>query len=191
MPTNAIQPLETIVREACAKDSNIFGYGIWTHHITQVVKHGKRLAPVFGANPEVVEVAALLHDFAGIKDKALYEDHHIHGPLEAERILRQLGYSDTLIESVKHCIEAHRASVPRERRSPEAECLANADALSHIENVPSLLHLAFVQHRYGIDEGAGWVRKKLERSWSKLHPRVQEMARARFESALQVLSSSQ
>ena len=187
MNPNAIQELEKLVREACAKETNIFGYGIWTHHITQVVKNGKQLAPLFGANPEIVEIAALLHDYAGVKDKALYEQHHIYGPLEAEKILRQFNYPQDVIEAVKHCIEAHRASVTRERKSAEAECLANADAISHIENVPSLLHLAFVQHRMGIDDGTMWVRKKIDRSWNKLHPHVQEMVRGRFESALQVL----
>jgi hypothetical protein len=28
-----IAEIERIVEEACAKESNIFGYGIWTHHI--------------------------------------------------------------------------------------------------------------------------------------------------------------
>jgi hypothetical protein len=25
--------IERIVEETCAKESNIFGYGIWTHHL--------------------------------------------------------------------------------------------------------------------------------------------------------------
>ncbi|MCI0707899.1 MAG: HD domain-containing protein [Ignavibacteriae bacterium] len=186
----AIHELERIVQEACAKESNIFGYGIWTHHITRVVENGKKLAPLFGANQEIVVIAALLHDYAGVKDKSLYDEHHIHGPKEAERILQQLGYAQDIIDAVKHCIESHRASVARERRSAEAECLANADALSHIENVPSLLHLAFVQHRMNIDDGALWVRKKLERSWNKLDLRLKEMIRVQYESSLTVLTTT-
>jgi uncharacterized protein len=57
-----IDEIASIVREACAQSTNIFGYGIWTHHITQVVKNGKRLAELFGADQEIVEIAALLHD---------------------------------------------------------------------------------------------------------------------------------
>ena len=187
MNRDSIQKIEAIVREACAKETNIFGYGIWTHHITHVMKNGKLLAPSFGANTEIVVLAALLHDYASVKDKALYEDHHIHGPREAENVLKQHGYPQDVIEAVKHAIETHRGSVPQERKSAEAECLASADALSHIENVPSLLHLAFVQHRMGIDEGTTWVRNKLERSWKKLHPRVQEIIREQYKSALQTL----
>ncbi len=185
-----IKKIGDIVREACAKETNIFGYGIWTHHITQVVENGKRLARLFNADAEVVEIAALLHDYASVKDEALYKDHHMHGPVEAEKILEQFGYPQNKIEAVKHCIEAHRASVVKERRSAEAECLANADAMSHIENIPSLFHLAFVQHRMGIDEGTKWVRDKLQRSWSKLNPQVQGMIQDKFESALRILNLS-
>lgn len=183
-----IREIERIVEEACAKETNIFGYGIWTHHITQVAKNGKRLAQMFEADPEIVEIAALLHDYASIKDEALYENHHIHGPIEAERILRDLGYPQDKIEAVKHCIAAHRASVPSERGSAEAECLANADAITHLEQVPSLLHLAFIQHSLEIDAGSRWVRNKLERSWNKLAPQVQELMKAKYEAALKTLT---
>ncbi len=86
------------------------------------------------------------------------------------------------------CIAAHRGSVPSERSSPEAECLANADAVTHLEQVPSLLHLAFVQHGMGIDEGTRWVKAKLERSWKKLSPQVQAMMRDKYEAALKTLT---
>ena len=83
-----------IVEQACAADTNIFGYDIWTHHILQVVKNGKQLAPFFDADLEIVEFAALLHDYASIKDKALYTDHHIHSPIEAEKLLKGFGYPE-------------------------------------------------------------------------------------------------
>ena len=188
--SEAVEQITEIVREACAQDSNVFGFGIWTHHITKVVENAKRLAPLFGADPEIVELAALLHDYASVKDQTLYKDHHIHGPIEAEKILIRFGYSINTIEAVKHCIEAHRATVVAQRRSVEAECLANADAMSHLENLPSLFHLAFVQHRMGIDEGTEWIRGKLERTWSKLTPQVQDMMRQKFEAALQTLAGS-
>ena len=170
-----IHEIENIVRQACASETNIFGYGIWTHHIKFVARNGRRLARHFQADPEIVEIAALLHDYASVKDAALYPDHHIHGPIEAEHVLRILGYPNERIEAVKHCIATHRASVHSDRRSPEAECLANADAVTHLEQIPSLLHLVFVQRGMDIDHGTMWVRHKLERSWNKLSPPIQEM----------------
>lgn len=179
--------IEQIVEKACAADTNIFGYDIWTHHILQVVQNAKQLAPRFDANPEIVELAALLHDYASIKDEALYADHHIHGPIEAEKLLKRFGYPAEKIEAVKEAIATHRASVIVEHWSAEGVCLANADAMSHIEQAPSLLYLAYVHHGMGIDEGRAWVKAKLQRSWRKLRADVQDLVKDRYEAALKVL----
>jgi len=188
MTRQLIREIETIVEKACAAETNIFGYGIWTHHITRVVENAKVLAPLFEADSEIVEIAALLHDYASVKDKSLYQEHHIHGPIEAEKILGCLGYSEEKTEAVKHAIAAHRASVRVERRTAEAECLANADAMTHIQNTPSLLYLSWVLHDMGIEEGTAWVLAKLERSWGKLKPEVQEMVAIDYAAARRILS---
>ena len=179
--------IERIVEQACAADTNIFGYDIWTHHILPVIQNAKQLAPRFDAEPEIVELAALLHDYASIKDKALYADHHIHGPIEAEKLLKRFNYPKEKTEAVKDAIATHRASVTVEHRSAEGACLANADAMSHIEHVPSLLYLAYIHHGMGIDEGQNWVKAKLQRSWQKLREDVQDLVRDQYEAALNVL----
>ena len=187
MPETVKNRIEQIVEQACTADTNLFGYDIWTHHILQVVQNAKRLAPRFDADLEIVELAALLHDYASIKDKALYEDHHIHSPIEAEKILKRFGYPKEKTEAVKDTIATHRASVTFEHRSAEGACLSNADAMSHIEQVPSLLYLAHVHHGMGIDEGKTWVKAKLQRSWQKLRGDVQDLVRDTYEAALKVL----
>ena len=179
--------VEQFVEQACAADTNIFGYDIWTHHILPVVQNAKQLAPRFDADLEIVEFAALLHDYASIKDKALYEDHHIHGPIEAEKLLKRFGYPEEKTEAVKEAIATHRGSVMVEHRSAEGACLTNADAMSHIEQVSSLLYLAYIHHGMGIDEGRLWVKAKLQRSWQKLRKDVQDILRNRYEAALKVL----
>ncbi len=175
------------VEEACQAESNIFGYGIWTHHILSVVRYGEQLADLVGADTDVVEIAALLHDYASIKDQAMYQDHHLYGPREAERLLQEHGYSRTTIIAVKECIASHRASTPVEQRTKEAICLASADAMAHIEHVPSLLYLAYVQHKMSIDEGRKWVQEKLKRSWNKLCPEAQKLMQEKYLSDLIVL----
>ena len=179
--------IEQIVEQACAADTNIFGYDIWTHHILPVIQNAKQLAPCFDADPEIVELAALLHDYASIKDEALYADHHIHGPIEAEKLLKRFGYPEEKRDAVKDAIATHRASVTVEHRSAEGACLANADAMSHIEQVSSLLYLAYIHHGMGIDEGRLWVKAKLQRSWRKLREDVQDILRNKYEAALKLL----
>lgn len=179
--------LAEIVEQACQAESNIFGYGIWTHHILSVVEYGKQLAAILDADADIVEIAALLHDYASIKDQAMYKDHHLHGPREAEALLRERGYPPATILAVKACIASHRASTGIKPQTKEAICLASADAMAHIAQLPSLLYLAYVQHQMTIDEGSTWVRNKLQRSWNKLCPEAQAIMREQYEAALTVL----
>ncbi|MGD8306145.1 MAG: hypothetical protein PVF17_05795, partial [Ignavibacteria bacterium] len=57
---SVIKHLEQLVEKACASENNIFGYGIWTHHIKDVVRISKELAKIINADSEIVEIAALL-----------------------------------------------------------------------------------------------------------------------------------
>ena len=98
MREQMIKKIERIVEDACKSDSNAFGYGIWSHHIVYVVKCAKQLAEKLSADSEIVEIAALLHDYAGIKDCTLAEEHHIYGAVEAERILIEFNYPKDRIE---------------------------------------------------------------------------------------------
>ncbi|HYF83502.1 MAG TPA: HD domain-containing protein [Clostridia bacterium] len=182
-----IEEISNLVEETCKMDTNKFGYGIWSHHIVYVVQYAKQLAAMLGADCEVVEIAALLHDYAGIKDSSLAEKHQLHGATEAERILGKYDYSPEKIEQVKRCILFHRGSILSERRSPEGECVASADAMSHIDQVASLLYLAYTKHCMTIDEGKAWVLSKLERSWNKLCPEAREIIREDYLCAKKIL----
>jgi uncharacterized protein len=167
-----IKRIEQLVEEACRSDSNVFGYGIWTHHIKSVAEKAKELAIKFNADPEIVEIAALLHDYSGIKDYSLHKEHHSQSAIMAGEILQELNYPKQKIKTVQHCIENQ-----------------NADAIAHIENIPSLLYLTFVQFKMNIDEGSVWVRQKIERSYKKLNPILQEEIQNKYEAALNLLNS--
>lgn len=182
--------IEQIVEEQCKADTNVFGYGIWTHHIVIVVKYARMLAHRLDADLEIVEISALLHDYASIKDKELYKEHHIHGATEAERILKKLNYPIERIEAVKDCILSHRGSISKEIKTKEALCIASADAMAHIDYIPSLLHLAYVKLEMNTDDGAKWVREKIERSWNKLCPEAREIMLDKYNSAINVLKSN-
>lgn len=184
-----IQSIASIVEEQCKKESNIFGYEIWTYHISIVVKYSKLLAEKLGADKEIVEIAALLHDYASVKDKSMYEDHHIHGANESEKILKEFKYPEEKIIKIKKCIIEHRGSLDLKRTSNEASCITSADAMAHIDGVPSLLHLAYCKRKMDVREGANWVSKKIERSWNKLCPEAKDIIREKYESAKSTLNT--
>ena len=187
------QPLETVrafLEAACRAEENRFGYGIWTHHILVVVRYGHELSAITGADAEIVELAALLHDYAGIKDVALEPQHHLHGADEARRLLGSLAYPPQRTEHIAACILTHRARAGDAPGSLEAHCLRSADALAHLTQVPSLLRLAYAEKGLGVDEGAAWVAAKLKRSYAKLMPGAVPLAETHYRAALEVLERS-
>lgn len=188
MHSELAERVAQLVEAACRSEQNRFGYGIWSHHIRQVRQFGCQLAGELGANREVVELAALLHDYAGICDVALEPEHHRHGAELARLLLGDLGCAPGVIEQVATCILVHRASQPATRSSLEAVCLASADGMAHIDQVPSLLCYVYRQEQMAIDQGQDWVRDKLKRSYGKLCPEAQAMVREKYQAALLVLA---
>ena len=184
-----IEEISEIVEEACKKETNYFGFGAWTHHILPVVKYAKIMAEKLHADKEIVEIAALLHDYAGIKDHALYEDHHLHGAMLAEQILKEFNYPPNKIEQIKHCIISHRGSKLTQKNSKEALCLADADSMAHFDSIPSLFYLAFSSHKMNIDEANDWLMQKLERSWNKLSPQAKSIVKNKYEASKLLLES--
>ena len=163
-----IQEIKELVEEACKKKTNYFGYRMWKEHILPVVKFSKILADKLNADKEIVEIAALLHDYSSVLNKDFYPKHHIHSAELAENILKKYDYSEEKIEKVKQCIISHRASKNIPKETIEAQIVADADALAHFNDLGSMLYLAFVIHKMSNDEGTNWVLDKLERDWNRL-----------------------
>jgi len=176
------------VEAVCRNKNNNFGFGVWSHHIMSVVEYSKLLAIELGADQEITQLAALLHDYAGIKDYNLYKDHHIHSANEAEKLLEAYHYPEDRIALVKQCIFTHRGSVPIEKLSIEAICVADADAIAHIENVPSLLYLAYHHKNMSIEEGMLWVSDKIERSYNKLSNHGREIIEHKYNNSKRLLN---
>lgn len=173
------------VEEVCKDDKWILN-----NHIYMVVEHAKQLARKLHADEEIVEISAWLHDIGRylgtIEDRN--ENHHVSGRIEAEKILVKLGYPQDKIEKVKHCIYAHRASCTIKRETPEAECVASADAMAHFDIVVKLLYSAFVKRGLDEDEGKKQVLAKLERTWNKMIPEAKEIVKEKYNAAKLLLS---
>ena len=100
MREDILKNLQKEVYERCSKESNKFGMGCY-YHIVSVVKNAEILAEHYGANKEVVMIAAWLHDIASVTDESLYENHHIHGAEIAYHILSEQGYDKNKITGTR------------------------------------------------------------------------------------------
>lgn len=186
MREDILKKLQQEIYDRCQKETNKFGMGCY-YHIAAVVKNAEILAEEYGADKEIVMIAAWLHDIASITDYSLYELHHIHGAEMAYSILKEYGYEDKKIFIVQKCIKNHRGSITLERNSIEELCVADADAISHFDSVPSLLYLAYVQKKLGIEDGREFVKDKLRRSFQKLSIRGKKLYQHKFEKVMEVL----
>jgi len=96
----------------------------WKFHLLPVIKNACMLAEKYNADKDVVEVAAIFHDYADLLDLLNRDIHHILGAELAEGILLQDGFPQDFIDKVKKCIQNHRAmqaargtqSAPQRRR---------------------------------------------------------------------------
>lgn len=106
----------------------IFNYR-W-EHVKAVVKIARKLAKLTGADEEVVEAAAWLHDI--MKQKAKY-DHALEGAIAARKILAKTNFPDEKIKAVTSAIEQHSGLYLDDSvKGLEAAVLWDADKLAKI-----------------------------------------------------------
>lgn len=175
------------VKRRCSLPSNFYGVGAWDHHIEIVYQIAKNNAKLYGANQDIVSLAALLHDIASVTNKDYTEEHHLIGAEIAEELLQKYNLTQEQITLIKKCILNHRGSRLMTKNSPEEICLADADAMAHFYSIPSLLEMVYVEKKLSIDDGAEFVLNKLKRSYNKLSPQGKKIVSSRYKAALLVL----
>ena len=175
------------VKRRCSLPSNFYGVGAWDHHIEIVYQIAKNNAKLYGANQDIVSLAALLHDIASVTNKDYTEEHHLIGAEIAEELLQKYNLTQEQITLIKKCILNHRGSRLMTKNSPEEICLADANAMAHFYSIPSLLEMVYVEKKLSIDDGAEFVLNKLKRSYNKLSPQGKKIVSSRYKAALLVL----
>lgn len=100
------------------------------HHIYRVLYYAMELAQGEAVDRDILITACLLHD---IGRKEQFEDpqvcHAVAGAEKAAAFLRRLGWEETDILRVCHCIRAHRFSKKSPPETLEAKILFDADKL--------------------------------------------------------------
>jgi putative nucleotidyltransferase with HDIG domain len=178
------------IKQIIEKEYADLDYFDYKYHLLPVVEYAAKLAEICEVNKEVVELSAWLHDIGRIKFGA--RNHELTGAAEAERLLKQFGYSDEIIEQVKHCILAHRGSGSIRPQTMEAKVVAAADALAHFDMFLPLL-TAIGKRGKGKDDKIlyRWIYEKMERDWNKkiLIPEAMEIAEEKYRAIELLLGS--
>lgn len=114
-------------------------------HTLAVVKIARWLAPKVGADPEVVECAAWLHDCAKrLKDSRSKDSHARDASELVPKILDGTNFPPEKIPAVRHAIEHHVGLRLAKKLEPlETACLWDSDKLSKI-GAASIIHFTCV-----------------------------------------------
>ena len=184
-----VESIKSELLKRCEVYKEKHGYDFWNDHIKYVVKNSIELAKKYGADVEIVELGALLHDIAMPSEFGPREEHNVYGVQIAEELLTQLNYTEDRKERVKECVLRHRGSKSLPRNTIEEECVADADVMAHFDCIPSMFHLAFGKNDLdlSLEEGAEFVKKKLERDYNKLSDRTKLELKDRYENIMKVL----
>lgn len=179
-----------IVKRANYSKDNIYKNTFWHYHVLPVVDYSLKLGKKLGADLEVLELSALLHDLASVTDKKYVKQHHLHGAKMAKKILRDLAVPEEKIVKIEKCVFNHRGSVHGERESLEEKIIASADAMSHFTELADMMYMIYGILKLSTKPGAIWLKGKLERSWKKIMPAGKKMIKDDYEIAMKVLNKA-
>jgi len=178
---NMLEKIRQLVKNEADEDD-------WKYHIVPVANYAIKLAKLLKVDEEITELAALLHDIGRLKFGG--EDHDITGVPEAEKILKQHGYSQEIIDEVKHCVESHRGSKNIPPKTTIAKIIANADAMAHFDVLPVFFYWRCKKSSF--EEAFKWVDEKIERDWNKklTLPEARQMMEEKYKAIKLVLDSN-
>jgi len=174
-----------IVEGECKKPTSKYGCLPYERHFVPMHSYAVNLAKRLGANLEVVEIAAWLHDIGSIIYRR--EDHHITGADIAEEQLKKLRYPKNKIELVKKCILNHRGSVNNHRGSLEEQIIAEADAMNAFDRIEGLFEAAFVWEKLDRDRAKKSVKQKLINKYNQLSIEGKGLVRDKYNAAMLLL----
>ncbi|NMB54072.1 MAG: HD domain-containing protein [Leptolinea sp.] len=114
-------------------------------HVLRVYHTAMKLGKAEGADLEILEAAALLHDSRGAEPGgAGRAEHHLASAIFAGEVLKNEGWPEDRISAVQHAIRAHRYRGKEDSpQSIEARVLFDADKLDVIGAIGAARTIAY------------------------------------------------
>ena len=159
-------------------------YDFWNNHIKYVVKESLFLAEKLGADKEIVEIGALLHDIAMMKRVGTKVDHHINGAIIAEQILSNYGVDKQKQQRIIGCVLHHRSS--KNAENLEELCVADGDILAHFSNIPMCFFSAFKLKGYTLND-MDKLKQWFEKDYNDLSEKSKVEFKQRYETIISVI----
>lgn len=183
-----VEEIRTLVQQKSEEyQKNDLGqYDFWNGHLKYVYHEATKLAERYGADLEIVQLGALLHDIALLEKVGTKPDHHENGKKLAEQILRERGYPEDKMQRVLGCVLHHRSS--KNAENLEELCVADADILAHFDNIPMLFDAAYNLHKMvGMENVRKFMRETFEKDFDDLSGRTKAEFEPRYKTICEVV----
>lgn len=164
-----------------------YNLDLWDEHIGLVVENAKMLSDIYKADTEIVMLGALLHDVARIFKEGPSREHHIYGAKLAVDMLKKYNYPDDKIEKVRKCVLNHSGDKEYTKETLEEECVADADALAHFDNISFLYYIALQNEKRTVCELRDFVKDKLIKDYEKFSPKSKIVFKDKYENILKTI----
>ena len=182
-----VETIREYVSNECNSSQNAFGPAFFEQHLSVVVGYSRRLGETLGADLEIIELAAWLHDISAVQDITILPKHPGLSAEIAQGVLRQHGYPPERIDRVARCIAAHSVPVQIGHGLPEEVCVSNADAMSQIVKPAYWFYYVFRVRQFGFAEGRDWLRQRVESNWAALIPPARAIIETQYRQVQELL----
>ena len=157
---------------------------IYPNHVVIVTNNALLVAERFGANSELSQVAAVLHDVADYKMARINPDHENESMNIARDLMKNCGYADDeILLVVDDAIRYHSCHGNERPSSLEGLVLATADSMAHLQT-DFYIHATWAMgSSKSLDEVKVWALSKIERDLNnKIYfDDIREEVRADYE----------
>ena len=185
---NKILIIKRMIKKECSKSKNDFmRTWFYKNHLLVVEKFCKELLKRLPkADKKIVMLGVWLHDLQRIR--GINGDHQRIGAREAEKVMKEFGYSDEIIKKVKGIILTHSCYGTNLPKTVEGKILASADAMSHYVN-DFFLTIAVTGKRNSKDFKS-WALEKIDRNYNKkiFFPFAKKMIKKRHDALKFILT---
>ncbi len=179
--------IRELIKLECNKTQNVFGSAFFDQHILIVKEYACRLAELLGADREIVEISAYLHDISAVRDISTINRHSDLGAEIAESILMEKSYDPYNIKLIKQVIKSHSKPIKIGEGNLEEVCISNADAVSQIVNPSYWLYFAFSIRKLSYAEGISWYNGRVEENYDGLIDIARNMIRDKYSSVKNII----
>jgi len=181
-----LEDIRQEVLEACRRPDNVLTPAFYDQHLRLVAEHATALADVLGAEREIVELAAWLHDLSAVLDFSTLPTHAEASAQLAASMLARRGYPGDRIDRVAGAIRRHGAPLGAGEGTAEEVCVSNADAMSQIAAPAFWLFFAFEVRKLGFAEGQRWYGERVRQGWQALVPEARALIESEYALACRV-----